>query len=415
MPSALKSGKPDGSLHAIQTLMCTMGADPPGYFDPVPRQPLKSAVFDHDLPPLLRCLEWARLHTVSYDGVPKNAHGEPQWSPYCVGLDGKRLNRRDCARETGLSASVVNRQFATLHRLGYVQVRKDGSIWYRAKVEPRAEASVRTSVSECLKLPRDRSDGEREREPVLKRLVTQRVIPASLAEAAQSFPAADREAVETHILEVACWEREEIARQIARVRQEAEQRLEAATWHSCRLKKEGRSWTCAPAQEDLFTVPQEPSPAPGDETACEPEKPFPKCSPSPEPQHCAQGQPETPEPGTSPVMVAEQIRRAFAGTGKGVPTDRQIADAWGCLPNQATAEGFAAFIRTKLSAIRHAGAVVKLAEEYAHEIRYSPLLAVLRCARCRDQGFVLPGGQFCDCAAGLRRQKADEWGIDAGT
>ena len=107
MPSALKDGRAGSSVRAIQALMRQMGADPPGYFDPIPRQPLKSAIIDPELPPLLRCLEWARFHTLSYDGVPKSAAGEPQWSPCCVGLDGKRLNRFDCARETGLSTSVV--------------------------------------------------------------------------------------------------------------------------------------------------------------------------------------------------------------------------------------------------------------------------------------------------------------------
>ena len=77
MASAVKNGKAGGSLRAIQALMRQMGADPPGYFDPVPRQPLKSAIIDPDLPPLLRCLEWVRFHTLSYDGVPKNAAGEP--------------------------------------------------------------------------------------------------------------------------------------------------------------------------------------------------------------------------------------------------------------------------------------------------------------------------------------------------
>jgi hypothetical protein len=144
---------------------------------------------------------------MSYDGVPKNAQGEPQRSPHCVGLNGKRLNRLDCARETGLSTSVVNRQFATLERLGYIQIKKDGSIWYRGKVEPRAETSVRQSVTECLQGPRKRSAAPAQ--PVLRRLVTARVIPASLLKATQSFPADDQAAVEAHILEVARWERQE--------------------------------------------------------------------------------------------------------------------------------------------------------------------------------------------------------------
>jgi len=94
MPSvAAKSSNGEGSLRSIQALMCELGADPPGYFDPFPRQPLQWAIGDPELPPMLRCLEWVRFHTVCYDGVAKNAQGEPQRSPYCVGLDGKRLNR----------------------------------------------------------------------------------------------------------------------------------------------------------------------------------------------------------------------------------------------------------------------------------------------------------------------------------
>ena len=411
MPSAMTNGKAGGSVRAIQALMCQMGADPPGYFDPIPRQPLRSAISDPELPPLLRCLEWVRFHTVSYEGVPKNTAGEPQWSPCCVGLDGKRLNRFDCARETGLSSSVVNRQFAVLHRRGYVQVKKDGSIWYRAKVAPRVEASVRTSISECLKPSHSRTD--REAEPVLQHLVTQRVIPASLAEAAQSFPAADRGAVEGHILEVARWEREEIARRTAQVRREAERRLQAAAWHGCRLQKEGRSWACVPAQEELFAPPVPPAAA-CDPPPCAPENAFTDSSPAPAAGNNGRGKENEVEAAASKTTAAEHLRRAFAGTGKGVPTDQQIAQALACLPPQATAEGFVAFIRAKLPAIRHAGAVVRLAEEHAHEIRYSPPPPAFRCTDCRDEGFVLPGGQFCACPVGRRRQRAEEQGLGAG-
>jgi hypothetical protein len=412
MPSVLKNGKGDSSVRAIQALMCTMGADPPGYFDPIPRQPLKSAMFDSELPPLLRCLEWVRFHTVSYDGVPKNPEGEPQWSPCCVGVDGKRLNRLDCARETGLSASVVNRQFATLHRRGYLQVKKDGSIWYRAKVDSRTKATVRTSISECLKRPQNRAG--REAEPVLQRLVTKRVIPVSLAEAAQSFPVADREAVENHILGVARWEREEIARQTARVRREAERRYQAGSWHGCRLGKEGRSWARMPAQQELFSVPQEPSEVANDQSACEPENSFADSSPVQPPDNGDCSSEKESETAASKVDAAEHIRRVFAGTSKGVPTDPQITQALAYLPEQATAKGFAAFIQAKLPAIRHAGAVVRLAEEYAYEIRYSPPPPVFRCTHCRDEGFVMPGGQFCDCTAGRRRRRAEEQGLGAG-
>ena len=55
---------------------------------------------------------------------------------------------------------------------------------------------------------------------MLQQLVTERVIPASLLKATQSFPGDDQDAVEAHILEVARWERQEIARQIALVRQD---------------------------------------------------------------------------------------------------------------------------------------------------------------------------------------------------
>ena len=412
MPSVGKDHKGDGSLRAIRALMCQMGADPPGYFDPSPRLPLKSAIIDPELPPLVRCLEWVRFHAISYDGVPKNAVGEPQWSPCCVGVDGKRLNRFDCARETGLSTSVVNRQFATLHRRGYVQVKKDGSIWYRAKVEPRAEASVRTSVAECLK--RSHSHAEREAEPVLQHLVTQRVIPASLAEAAQSFPVADREAVENHILEVARWEREEIARQTARVRREAEHRYQAAAWHGCRLGKESRTWTCVPAQEVLFSQPCESPAAASDPPPDEPENSFTNSSPSPAAEPGDRSEMLEPEVTPAKFSPVEPIRRVFAGTGKGVPTDQQITQALAHLPPQATAEGFAAFIQTKLAAIRHAGAVVRLAEEHAHELRYGAPPPVFRCTQCRDQGFVLPGGQFCQCAVGRRRQRTEGPVLSAG-
>ncbi len=202
MPSvAPKSSNGEGSLRSIQALMCELGADPPGYFDPFPRQPLQWAIVDPELPPMLRCLEWVRFHTVCYEGVPKNARGEAQYSPYCVGVDGKRLNRLDCARETVLSTGVVNRQFAALERLGYIQIKKDGSIWYRGKVELRGEAAVRRSVAECLQGSGKRSAARRSSR-VLRRLVAARVIPASLLKATQSFPADDQAAVEAHILEL---------------------------------------------------------------------------------------------------------------------------------------------------------------------------------------------------------------------
>jgi hypothetical protein len=470
MPSiAAKYPNGEGALRAIQALMCELGADPPGYFDPFPRQPLQWAIVDPELPPMLRCLEWVRFHTMCYDGVPKNARGEPQRSPYCVGLDGKRLNRLDCARETGLSTSVVNRQFATLERLGYIQIKKDGSIWYRGKVEPRAEASVRQSVTECLQGPRKRSATPAQ--PVLRRLVTGRVIPASLLKATQSFPADDQAAVEAHILEVARWERQETARQIALVRQEAERRYQAAAWHGYHLEKDGRSWERAPAQESLFETPQPSTTESPDNCARVPEEAFASSSPisvtdnqipvrdemSREPAipfstgmksfagadgfHTAEsaaGKPKvaaadaSSRSGQSAMTVvdaaatkstlsaaaatyAEHIRLVFAGTGKGVPTDAQISEALGYLPPQATPQGLAAFLRAKLSSIRHAGALVRLAQEYAHEVRYRPAAPVFQCAKCHDQGFVLPGGQFCDCHVGVRRRKVDERAQGAGS
>jgi len=440
--------------------MCELGADPPGYFDPFPRQPLQWAVVDPELPPMLRCLEWVRFHTMCYDGIPKNAQGDPQRSPYCVGLDGKRLNRLDCARETGLSTSVVNRQFASLERLGYIQLKKDGSIWYRGKVEPRTEAAVRQSVAECLQGPRTRSA-----EPALQRLVTERVIPASLLKATQSFPADDQAAVEAHILEVAHWERQEIARQIALVRQEAERRYQAAAWHGYHLEKEGRRWERAPAQETLFNKQLESPGVSPDHRARVPEEAFasssqtsvpknqipvrdeeprkPADTPSENgtesvgganripPEECREIKPETaassdslhsgnrataPQaaweltPAEAERAYAQHIRRAFAGTGKGVPTDGQIGEALAHLPQQATPEGLAGFIRAKLPGIRHAGAVVRLAQEYAHELHYAPRAAVFRCSQCHDEGFVLPGGQYCTCSVGLRRRRADERG-----
>jgi hypothetical protein len=54
-----------------------------------------------------------------------------------VGLDGKRLDRPDCARWDGLSASVVNRQFASLERLEYQNRSGDDrqSAPWRSRVE----------------------------------------------------------------------------------------------------------------------------------------------------------------------------------------------------------------------------------------------------------------------------------------
>jgi hypothetical protein len=91
-----------------------------------------------------------------------------------------------------------------------------------------------------------------------------------------------------------------------------------------------------------------------------------------------------------------------------MPTDAQVVEAVGHLPPQATPQGLAAFLRGKIASIRHTGALVRLAQEYAHELRYTPGAAVFQCAKCHDQGFVLPGGQFCDCHVGVRRRKADE-------
>jgi len=121
----------------------------------------------------------------------------------------------------------------------------------------------------------------------------------------------------------------------------------------------------------------------------------------------AQAAPKS-RPSGAEEMYAQQIRQAFAGTGKGVPTDGQIRDALAHLPPQATPEGLAGFIRSKLPSIRHAGAVVRLAQEYAHELHYAPRATVFRCSQCHDQGFVLGDGQYCACSVGLRRRKADE-------
>lgn len=566
-------------LGAIQALMCQLGADPPGYFAAVPRQPIKHSVHDPSLPAAARILEFMRLHTVCYEGVPKNAKGEPQFSPFCVGEDGKRLNQRDCARETGLSTSVVKRTFDTLRGAGYTDIKKDGSIWYCGKVERRA-AAVRLSISEYLQA-RWQQSGE-PAQPVLQTLVAGRVIAATLIKAAGAFPVDDQTAVEAHMLEVARWQRAEVARRIALVRKEAEQRYQAPSWHGYRLGKVGHTWARVPAHDGLFaaaqnagsafpdptrclaahlcgsstplpksenqspdqekgarppevaavdtteeffacadgpnkreirqakgaadprnkwsssapcrtrTIPEaaaEPIPAgaatthPGaiaarqntfavrdDLLRCVPENLFVNSSPRPpEPQISEHQQnlgvleaalPNTgvrseapanylnredsrdtePEVATSVVSgtssvsgscattgvleavaepkpvtaYAEYIRRVFAGTGKGVPTDGQIGAALAYLPQQATPTGFASFILGKLPGIRHAGALVTLAQEYAYELQYQPPATVFQCVKCHDEGFVLPGGQYCECGVGLRRRKADEHAYRAG-
>jgi hypothetical protein len=561
MPVANRHTHGDDSPSTIQALMCLMGADPPGYFATVPRQPIGWAIHDPELPAPVRVVEFMRFHTVCYEGVPKNAHGEAQYSPYCVGVDGKRLNQRDCARETGLSTSVVKRVFDVLRRGGYVKIKKDGSIWYCGKVELRGEAAVRLSVAECLHGPANRAADQLDQG--LKPLVTGRVLAASLLKAAQAFPAADQPAVEAHLLEVARWERAEIARAIARVRQDAERRYQAPVWRGYRLKKVGRTWLRMPAQGALSGIPEEASAVSTEPTRSAPEQvfisaasmlvpntpgqtrggnpPMPEAAPpaadaassasaqgqarpwvaqSPAairgccqheetrrpnstaaapadaepfaaPRKAATGSPElqtfvpeklfgnsspplisqyetparaenppvpptaaasggvnssasanslsyeerqetktggaaatvcshsgngaaaaqaapSPVPAGTERMYAQHIRQVFAGTGKGVPTDGQIREALAHLPRQATPEGFAGFIRSKLPNIRHAGAVVKLAQEYAHEIQYAPRATVFRCGQCHDQGFVLGDGQYCGCPVGLRRRQGDE-------
>jgi len=565
MPVANRHTHGDDSPSTIQALMCLMGADPPGYFATVPRQPIGWAIHDPELPAPVRVVEFMRFHTVCYEGVPKNAQGEAQYSPYCVGVDGKRLNQRDCARETGLSTSVVKRVFDVLRRGGYVKIKKDGSIWYCGKVELSREAAVRLSVAECLQSPANRSADQVDQG--LEPLVAGRVLAASLLKAAQAFPVADQPAVEAHLLEVARWERAEIARAIARARQEAERRYQALVWNGYRLQKVGRTWVRMPAPEALSTVPHEASAVSPDPPLSMPDQAFtspasmpvpntpgptrggnprvPEATPpvvggesSPSahgphhgecrearpgvaqsaaalggcqheetrrpnstaaptadagpfaaPRNAATGSPEPPTSvpensfvNSSPLpmpesqtsaraqnprvsataaagggvnsacansawneecgetktegaaaiasshsgraaapraapksttagaegVYAQHIRQAFAGTGKGVPTDGQIREALAHLPPQATPEGFAGFIRSKLASIRHAGAVVRLAQEYAHEIHYATRAAVFRCSHCHDQGFVLADGQYCACPVGLRRRKADE-------
>jgi len=105
---------------------------------------------------------------------------------------------------------------------------------------------------------------------------------------------------------------------------------------------------------------------------------------------------------------AEHIRRVFAGTGRGIPTDQQIGAAIDHLPIDTTPQEFATFVRRKIPNIRHAGAIERLAQEYAHEVHYGTPSAVFKCSKCHDQGFVLPGGQYCDCRIGARRRKVDE-------
>jgi hypothetical protein len=555
-----RSANGECSLSAIQALMCRMGADPPGYFATIPRQPVRCAINDPGLPPPLRVVEFMRFHTVCYEGVPKNALGEPQYSPYCVGVDGNRLNLRDCARETRLSTSVVKRIFDILQRCGYAKIKKDGSIWYCGKVELRAEAAVRRSVAECLQGARHGFAAD-QAQRVLEPLVTGRVIAASLLKAAQAFPTADQPAVETHLLAVARWERAEMARCIARVRREAERRYRDPVWHGYRLGKVGRSWERVPAQEDLFAAPRNASAAPTgasedsvasaasmpvrkdhgenprppddvraaagaessacangfhrdecreakpevatanaatlsadfdqgarkarsagatsaepwasphyastgspDPLTCVPEHSFVTSSPLPRSEnhmparagnpcipeaaqvrggvnssagtncvHNEERREAKPEVAASPAsyaghpasvpqaaskparaeadqVYAAHIHQAFAGTGKGMPTDGQIREALGHLPQQASPQGFAGFLRGKLPSIRHAGALVRLAQEYAHELHYAPPAAVFQCGKCHDEGFVLPGGQYCACRVGLRRRNADERG-----
>jgi hypothetical protein len=98
------------------------------------------------------------------------------------------------------------------------------------------------------------------------------------------------------------------------------------------------------------------------------------------------------------AAYAEHIRQIFAGTGRGIPTDAQIGETLAHLPAHATPQGFAAFLRAKLSRIRHAGTLVSLAQEYAHELHYRP-----RGPPSSNVRSAMAKGRM-----GVRRRKADQ-------
>lgn len=85
---------------------------------------------------------------------------------------------------------------------------------------------------------------------------------------------ADRAAVEAHILEVACWERAQIAREIALVRQEAERRYQAAVWNGYHLLKVGNSWVRAPVEENRLKGVPNAQVVALDPPPCAPEHPI---------------------------------------------------------------------------------------------------------------------------------------------
>jgi hypothetical protein len=141
MPSvASKHSNGEGSLRAIQALMCELGADPPGYFDPFPRQPLHWAIVDPDLPPMLRCLEWVRFHTMCYDGVPKNAQGGSAAEPLLRG------SGRQAAEPPGLrprDRAVDQRGEPAVRRPGAPRVHSGQKGWQH--LVPRQSRTSRRS------------------------------------------------------------------------------------------------------------------------------------------------------------------------------------------------------------------------------------------------------------------------------
>lgn len=106
-------------------------------------------------------------------------------------------------------------------------------------------------------------------------------------------------------------------------------------------------------------------------------------------------------PAPATTAYTEHIRQVFAGTGKGVPTDAQIGAALRHLPPQATPQGLAAFLRGKLPSVRHAGALVRLAQEHAHELHYRPAAAVFQCVKCPERGLMIARGRAADAPRGL--------------
>lgn len=76
---------------------------------------------------------------------------------------------------------------------------------------------------------------------------------------------------------------------------------------------------------------------------------------------------ERRRPDTRFSAFARVVEAAVAGTGRGLPSSRQMAEIYAAFPRAAPVEDFGPYLTAKLPRLKHAGGVKAVAEEYARE------------------------------------------------